>query len=104
MKLMSNASDSNPCRWGQTYILESLMFVVPQEPGDAEMLAERIAPRLQHANSAVVLTAVKVIVYLMNYMAKDEDISNMCKKLSPPLGKPQQHLRIRLLDCGYNRD
>ena len=63
------------------------MFVVPQEPGDAEMLAERIAPRLQHANSAVVLTAVKVIVYLMNYMSKDEDISNMCKKLSPPLGK-----------------
>lgn len=62
------------------------MFVVPQEPGDAEMLAERIAPRLQHANSAVVLTAVKVIVYLMNYMSKDEDISNMCKKLSPPLG------------------
>ncbi|KAG0036262.1 AP-2 complex subunit beta [Podila clonocystis] len=76
----------NECsEWGQTYILESLMFVVPQEPGDAEMLAERIAPRLQHANSAVVLTAVKVIVYLMNYMSKDEDISNMCKKLSPPL-------------------
>jgi vesicle coat complex subunit len=74
-------------RWGQTYILESLMFVVPQEPGDAEMLAERIAPRLQHANSAVVLTAVKVIVYLMNYMSKEEDISNMCKKLSPPLGR-----------------
>jgi vesicle coat complex subunit len=63
------------------------MFVVPQEPGDAEMLAERIAPRLQHANSAVVLTAVKVIVYLMNYMAKEEDIVNMCKKLSPPLGE-----------------
>lgn len=62
------------------------MFVVPQEPGDAEMLAERIAPRLQHANSAVVLTAVKVIVYLMNYMAKEDDIANMCKKLSPPLG------------------
>lgn len=63
------------------------MFVVPQEPGDAEMLAERIAPRLQHANSAVVLTAVKVIVYLMNYMSREEDIQSMCKKLSPPLGK-----------------
>lgn len=68
------------------------MFVVPQEPGDAEMLAERIAPRLQHANSAVVLTAVKVIVYLMNYMAREEDIHSMCKKLSPPLGK--LHFRL----------
>jgi AP-2 complex subunit beta-1 len=72
-------------RWGQTYILESLMSYVPQEMGDAEMLCERIAPRLQHANSSVVLTAVKVIMYLMNYMTKEEDINIMCKKLSPPL-------------------
>jgi len=62
------------------------MFYVPQEMGDAEMLAERIAPRLQHANSSVVLTAVKVIIYLMNYMTKDDEIAAMCRKLSPPLG------------------
>jgi len=73
-------------RWGQTYILEALIFYVPQEMGDAEMLAERIAPRLQHANSSVVLTAVKVIIYLMNYMTKDDEIVAMCRKLSPPLG------------------
>lgn len=74
-------------RWGQTYILEALLYYVPQENGNAEILAERITPRLQHANSAVVLTSVKVIVYLMNYMEKEEDISNLCRKLSPPLGK-----------------
>lgn len=62
------------------------MYYVPQEPGDAEMLAERIAPRLQHANSAVVLTCVKVIMYLMNYMRNESDISTFCRKLSPPLG------------------
>ncbi|CAG8535799.1 7022_t:CDS:10 [Acaulospora colombiana] len=77
----------NECsEWGQTYILEALMLFVPQEIGDAELLCERIAPRLQHANSSVVLTAVKVIMYLLNYMTKEEDITNMCKKLSPPLG------------------
>ncbi|RUS21377.1 hypothetical protein BC937DRAFT_92866 [Endogone sp. FLAS-F59071] len=76
----------NECsEWGQTYILEALMYYVPQEQGDAEMLAERIAPRLQHANSAVVLTSVKVIMFLMNYMQKEEDITSMCRKLSPPL-------------------
>ncbi len=47
--------------WGQTYILEALMFFVPADFADAEILAERIAVRLQHANSAVVLTATKVI-------------------------------------------
>lgn len=61
------------------------MYYVPQDSGNAELLAERITPRLQHANSAVVLTSVKVIVYLMNYMEKEEDISNLCRKLSPPL-------------------
>jgi vesicle coat complex subunit len=63
------------------------MYYVPQEQGDAEMLAERIAPRLQHANSAVVLTCVKVMMYLMNYMKDENDILTFCRKLSPPLGK-----------------
>jgi AP-2 complex subunit beta-1 len=63
------------------------MNYTPQSPGDAEIIAERIAPRLQHANSSVVLTTIKVILYLTNYMSKDDDIATLCKKLSPPLGK-----------------
>src|SRR5271155_1765112 len=73
-------------RWSQTYILESLLNFTPQNPGDAEIIAERIAPRLQHANSSVVLTTTKVILYLTNYMSKQDDIATLCKKLSPPLG------------------
>ncbi|KAL0079834.1 adaptin N terminal region-domain-containing protein [Phycomyces blakesleeanus] len=80
------AAALNECsEWGQTYILEALMYYVPQEAGDAEMLAERIAPRLQHANSAVVLTCVKVMMYLMNYMKNEADVNAFCRKLSPPL-------------------
>jgi AP-2 complex subunit beta-1 len=75
------------CRWGQTYILEALMYYVPEEQQDAELLAERIAIRLQHSNSAVVLTTVKVILYLMNYMGSQEVVEAMCRKLSPPLGE-----------------
>jgi AP-2 complex subunit beta-1 len=63
------------------------MYFTPQNPGDAEIIAERIAPRLQHANSSVVLTTIKVILYLTNYMKSDEDITLLCKKLSPPLGR-----------------
>lgn len=62
------------------------MYYIPQESTDAELLAERIAIRLQHANSAVVLTTVKVILYLMNYMNNPEVVEAMCRKLSPPLG------------------
>ncbi|SGY20499.1 BQ5605_C016g08077 [Microbotryum silenes-dioicae] len=78
--------------WGQTYILEALMYYVPEEHADAELLAERIAIRLQHSNSAVVLTTVKVILYLMNYMGSREVVDNMCRKLSPPLGEPSRSI------------
>jgi len=71
--------------WGQTYILESLMFFVPSDYADAEVLAERITVRLQHANSAVVLTSCKVILYLMNYISSAQVKDSLCKKLSPPL-------------------
>ena len=76
------------CRWGQTYILESLMYFVPEEHVDAELLAERISIRLQHNSSAVVLITVKVILYLLNYMQSSQVIEGLCRKLSPPLGLP----------------
>ncbi|CAD6567103.1 MAG: hypothetical protein CYPHOPRED_001444, partial [Cyphobasidiales sp. Tagirdzhanova-0007] len=85
IQLRLNASISS--KWGQTYILEALMYYVPQETTDAELLAERIAIRLAHANSAVVLTTVKIILYLMNYMNDQERIDALCRKLSPPLGE-----------------
>jgi AP-2 complex subunit beta-1 len=62
------------------------MFYVPAEPTDAELLAERIAIRLQHANSAVVLATIKVILFLINFIDRVEVVENLCRKLSPPLG------------------
>ncbi|RKO94950.1 ARM repeat-containing protein, partial [Caulochytrium protostelioides] len=54
--------------WSQAYILESILFVVPQSHADAEQLAERIVPRLQHANSGIVLTTIRVLAYLTHYI------------------------------------
>ncbi|KAK3996196.1 AP-1 complex subunit beta [Cladorrhinum sp. PSN332] len=87
--------------WGQTYILEALMSYVPQESGEAVLLAERIAPRLSHSNSAVVLTCIRVVLYLMNYISDQKQISALCRKLSPPLvtllakGPEVQYLALR---------
>ncbi|KAI9051638.1 hypothetical protein LZ554_004680 [Drepanopeziza brunnea f. sp. 'monogermtubi'] len=87
--------------WGQTYILEALMSYVPQETSEALLLAERISPRLSHSNSAVVLTCIRVILYLMNYIADQKQISLLCRKLSPPLvtllakGPEVQYLALR---------
>jgi AP-2 complex subunit beta-1 len=77
------------------------MSYVPQETGEALLLAERISPRLSHTNSAVVLTCIRVILYLMNYIADQKQISVLCRKLSPPLvtllakGPEVQYLALR---------
>lgn len=44
----------------QVFILDSLAVYETRDPRDAEKIAERVLPRLQHVNSAVVLSAVKV--------------------------------------------
>ena len=59
-------------------------------------------PRLSHANSAVVLSAVKVLMKFLELLPKDSDYYNtLLKKLSPPLvtllsGEPEvQYVALR---------
>lgn len=44
------------------FILDALATYQCQDLKEAEKIAERVMPRLQHANSAVVLSAIKVSV------------------------------------------
>lgn len=49
-------------------------------------ICERITPRLAHANAAVVLSAVKVLMKFMEMLPADSDfVSTLTKKLAPPL-------------------
>lgn len=57
----SNVSRLGKCLW-QVFILDSLATYRPRDSKDAESIVERVTPRLQHANCAVVLSAVKVCV------------------------------------------
>ncbi|KAF8959044.1 adaptin N terminal region-domain-containing protein [Flammula alnicola] len=82
-KLLAALGESS--EWGQIYILDSLLRYVPQRHSDAETMAERIIVQLQHANSAVVLTTIKVLLYLMNYMENRRLMDYCCKKMGPPL-------------------
>ncbi len=79
----------NECtEWGQVFILDSLARYVPSDAREAEGIIERVSPRLQHANSAVVMSAVKVILKYMDEISSDpnnEVIVSLTKKLTPPL-------------------
>ena len=45
----------------------------------------RIIPHLAHSNSAVVLSAAKVIMKYMDWVKETEKIRSICRKMAPPL-------------------
>lgn len=77
----------NECtEWGQVFILDSLANYSPKDDREAQSICERITPRLAHANAAVVLSAVKVLMKFMEMLASESDfVSTLTKKLAPPL-------------------
>ncbi|CAI7872325.1 unnamed protein product, partial [Closterium sp. NIES-54] len=76
----------NECtEWGQVFILDSLSKYKARDAREAEGIVERVTPRLQHANSAVVLSAVKVILLQMELITSTDLIRNLCKKMAPPM-------------------
>lgn len=79
------AALSECTEWGQVFILDSLAKYVPTNAAEAENLVERITPRLQHQNPAVVLSACKVIILYMEHITDPQSLSNIARKLSPSL-------------------
>lgn len=77
----------NECtEWGQVFILDSLANYSPKDEREAQSICERITPRLAHANAAVVLSAVKVLMKLLEMLSSDSDFcATLTKKLAPPL-------------------
>ena len=76
----------NECtEWGQVFILDSLAQYNAMDSRDAESIIERVLPRLQHANCAVVLGAVKVILKELELVQDQEKLRTYCKKMAPPL-------------------
>lgn len=77
----------NECtEWGQVFILDSLANYTPKDEREAQSICERITPRLAHANAAVVLSAIKVLMKLLEILSSDSDFcATLTKKLAPPL-------------------
>ncbi|KDD76913.1 adaptin N, partial [Helicosporidium sp. ATCC 50920] len=74
----------NECtEWGQVFILDALSTYAPADAKEAEGIAERVTPRLQHANGAVVLGAVRLILHLLPHLGEAGEA--LARKLAPPL-------------------
>jgi vesicle coat complex subunit len=77
----------NECsEWGQIFILDSIANYVPKDDNEARNICERVTPRLAHANAAVVLSTVKVLMKFMEMIdPSSELIATIQRKLAPPL-------------------
>ncbi|KAL8440621.1 hypothetical protein Efla_003289 [Eimeria flavescens] len=76
----------NECtEWGQVFVLDALINFEPKSSRMAESMIDRVTARLSHANAAVVLSAVKVIMKLLDKVTNQEVISAVHRKLCPPL-------------------
>ncbi|CAF0970996.1 unnamed protein product [Brachionus calyciflorus] len=77
----------NECsEWGQVFILDSIANYIPKDDNEARNICERVTPRLAHANAAVVLSTVKVLMKFMEMLEQSSDlVATIQRKLAPPL-------------------
>jgi AP-1 complex subunit beta-1 len=76
----------NQCtEWGQVFILNSLAKYTPKSSNQAAEICERVVPRLNHANSAVVLGAVRVLLLYGDKLDSSKARAKYAAKMTPPL-------------------
>lgn len=76
----------NECNeWSQVFILDCLAKYEPSAK-DAENIATRVSPLLKHANAAVSMSSVRVVIKCLNYIKNPELTTQLIEeKLPPPL-------------------
>ena len=76
----------NECsEWGQVHLLDAIALLRPDDAKTAESTIDRVLPRLQHSNSAVVLSAAKVVLNNLALTSDAEVVRTVARKLAPPL-------------------
>ncbi|CAO1635804.1 unnamed protein product [Jaminaea pallidilutea] len=76
----------NECtEWGRIAVLSALARYRTEDEKEAEHICERAMPQFQHANGAVVLSAVKVVLIHMDQIHKADFVKQLIRKMAPPL-------------------
>ncbi|CAL6299271.1 unnamed protein product [Bathycoccus prasinos] len=72
-------------RWGQIFILNALASYHTDNEEQILQILHRITPRLQHANHAVVLSAIQVLLNHSEGLRRSELQAECIQKIIPPL-------------------
>ncbi|CAK5271449.1 unnamed protein product [Mycena citricolor] len=71
--------------WGRIALLNALVRYVAQDEKESEHICERVVPQFQHANSSVVLAAIKVVMVHMRGVGREDLNKQLIRKMAPPL-------------------
>ena len=73
----------NECmEWAQVFILDFLCRYDPKTEEEAEMVVDRVLPRLSHINPSVVFGCIKLVTRYMDFMSSPELVKNLTKKIA----------------------
>jgi len=70
--------------WGQIYILNCLVKYNPKDDEEIQRIVDKVTPWLQHANCAVVLGVIRVLLKHLDRLDR-EKVKELTKKMRPPL-------------------
>ena len=79
-KLLNALNETN--EWGQIYILDFLVNYKKKKTKYAEMIIEASIPLFNHINSAVIMSAVKVVLKYLDHIDEEKKVENFSKKIS----------------------
>jgi len=68
--------------------MEAIALYTPRDSNEAEIIVERVSPRLNHANAAVILSSIKLMMHCLPFITNDSIKQGLPKKLSPSLSIP----------------
>jgi vesicle coat complex subunit len=79
-RVLAALSEAN--EWSQVYILDALAMFTPKKAKQAEDIIENVTARMSHANPAVVMSAIKVVLKFLDWIENIENVRNYSKKVS----------------------
>jgi AP-1 complex subunit beta-1 len=71
--------------WGQIFILDALANYTPKNAKQAEEIIEMVLPRLTHINPGVVMSSLKLVLKLLDWIENPETVKGYSKRLSNSL-------------------
>ena len=82
-KMLLALNEAN--EWSQSIILDAISNYEAEDSTQAERVLERVSVQMTHRNSGVVLSAIRVMIKMLDYLDDLDMVRNYSRRISPSL-------------------